>query len=374
MSDVIKELLKLDWDFESRSNSKGIHDIHPYPAKFIPEIPKQLISKLYQKNGTSVFDPFCGSGTTLLTSQQLGISAVGVDLNPIACLISEVKTSPLARNLLKIAEEVVDVSRCLYPSVEDVNYIPNLDHWFKKDIQTAIISLKLEINKIEPISIRKSLQLCLSSILVRVSNQDSDTRYAAIEKNINRTDVYKLFITSVRKLVEAKSRNHINNAKVKVINNDILSLRPQAIKRDIGLVITSPPYPNAYEYWLYHKYRMFWLDHDPISVKEKEIGARAHFFKKNHHTKDDFFHQMTGTFALIRSVLINDGYAAFVVGRSKIHGEIVDNSEIVRKAAEKNSFKYIGKITRTIKSSRKSFNLSHANIKEEQIVIVQNKL
>ena len=43
--------------------------------------------------------------------------------------------------------------------------------------------------------------------------------------------------------------------------------------------MTSPPYPNAYEYWLYHKYRMYWLGMDPIAVRQQEIGARPHYFR-----------------------------------------------------------------------------------------------
>ena len=50
-------------------------------------------------------------------------------------------------------------------------------------------------------------------------------------------------------------------------------MEPSDIPRRVGLVITSPPYPNAYEYWLYHKYRMYWLGLDPIAVKKQEIGA-----------------------------------------------------------------------------------------------------
>ena len=54
-----------------------------------------------------------------------------------------------------------------------------------------------------------------------------------------------------------------------------------------GRLVTSPPYPNAYEYWLYHKYRMYWLGFDPIPIRENEIGARPHYFKTNHQDETD---------------------------------------------------------------------------------------
>jgi site-specific DNA-methyltransferase (cytosine-N4-specific) len=137
------------------------------------------------------------------------------------------------------------------------------------------------------------------------------------------------------------------------------------------LVITSPPYPNAYEYWLYHKYRMWWLGFDPLSVKEQEIGARAHFFKKNHHTSADFVRQMRQTFELLRGVVVTDGFACFVVGRSRIHGEVIDNAKIIEEAGIEFGFNRYFTAERMMSASRKSFNLSHANIKTETIIVLK---
>ena len=115
---------------------------------------------------------------------------------------------------------------------------------------------------------------------------------------------------------------------------------------------------------------MFWLGHDPQAVKQREIGARAHFFKTNHHTADDFVVQMGRTFELIDAVLIPGGYACFVVGRSKIHGQIIDNAKIIEDVAANLRFKTAYKAERVIAANRKSFNLSHANIKTETVLIL----
>ena len=70
------------------------HGIHPYPAKFIPQIPSCLV-ETYSRKGDVILDPFCGSGTTLLETIIRDRQAIGVDVNPIATLISKVKTSCL---------------------------------------------------------------------------------------------------------------------------------------------------------------------------------------------------------------------------------------------------------------------------------------
>jgi site-specific DNA-methyltransferase (cytosine-N4-specific) len=361
-----KKLSEIEWNFANRVSHSDLEGIHPYPAKFIGEIPRSLLATLKPPSGTSVFDPYCGSGTTLVESQKRGIPSIGVDLNPIACLMTRVKISPMPgtihvslNSVLKGAQQFDGVK---IPS------IPNLDHWFVKPVQQAIASIGQAIAQADE-QCRDILRLALSSIIVRVSNQESDTRYAAIEKNVGKRDVFLAFQRSALRIIEALSSRNYPLVPARIIEADTLALSPEQIEAKIGLVITSPPYPNAYEYWLYHKYRMWWLGFDPLAVKAKEIGARAHFFKSNHHTAQHFEHQMADTFRLLGRVMVPGGYVCFVVGRSKIHGEIVDNAKIVKEAAEAQGFRHLFAIDRELAVSRKSFNLSHANIKTETVAV-----
>ena len=114
---------------------------------------------------------------------------------------------------------------------------------------------------------------------------------------------------------------------------------------------------------------MWWLGYDPIEVKTNEIGARAHFFKKNHHTPEDFQVQMSKTLEVVEKVLVEGGYVCIVVGRSKIHGKIIDNASMVKEAAAMQGMTLVAETWRSIAPHRKSFNLSHANIKRETILV-----
>lgn len=366
---IAESLHDIDWSFQQRGKAPAIEAIHPYPAKFIGEIPRALIEALPLPAGTGVLDPFSGSGTTLVEAQRAGLPSVGIDLNPIACLIATVKTSSLANGFLDAVEEIVMVAK----EVKSLTRpdIPNIDHWFKPEIQLAVGALATTMATSAYKPWINQLRLALSSILVRVSNQDSDTRYAAVPKDVTYSDVFEAFKTAAAKLVRALSQRPWNLTDTRIIEANTLEVRPSEIGMPIGLVATSPPYPNAYEYWLYHKYRMWWLGFDPIAVKEKEIGARAHFFKKNHHTADLFIDQMRGTFSLIDSVLVKDGFVCFVVGRSKIHGKIINNGDIIEQVAMEVGLTPVSRFERAINANRKSFNLSHANIKTETILVFQ---
>src|SRR3989339_1151299 len=50
-----------------------------YHGNFVPQIPRQLISR-YTKKNEVVFDPFVGSGTTAYEAETLGRHFIGIDI------------------------------------------------------------------------------------------------------------------------------------------------------------------------------------------------------------------------------------------------------------------------------------------------------
>lgn len=363
----MKQLLdNIDWSFKD-AKSETLHAIHPYPAKFIPEIPHTLISKLMKDRNSYILDPFCGSGVTLVEAQRLGYKSIGVDLNPIACLISRTKVNSLANNFLSVCQDIVE--ECKKGNITPIYCdFKNREHWFSLEIYNALAELKGCIASYADTELFDALNLCFSSIIVRVSNQDSDTRYAFRDKGKNKEDVLKYFLDAAKKL--AKAKVHFDTPS-EVINSNVLTLSDEQIPNNIGMVVTSPPYPCAYEYWLYHKFRMYWLGYDPQEVKEQEIGTRSLYFKKQKYEGYDFANQMAQLLAYLFPKCIDGAYLCFVQGRSKIHGKIYNNDEIIADMGKECGYKHIQTIERELNSSHKSFNLSHARIQKEYIVILQ---
>ena len=116
------------------------HNYHPYPCKFVPQIPQSMITK-YSKEGDLVLDPFCGSGTTLTEASLLNRNGIGIDLNPVAVLSSKVKTTPLTSLNKKIIKNFLEKIDCktstefkkLVQKNFDESFVPdfdNLNHWF----------------------------------------------------------------------------------------------------------------------------------------------------------------------------------------------------------------------------------------------------
>ena len=96
-----------DWTFRDISTQQHTHGIHLYPARMHPEIARRVITK-YSRTGDVVFDPFMGSGGVLLESILHGTDAVGLDINPLAVLISKVKTTIFKKSQISLIPKFLD--------------------------------------------------------------------------------------------------------------------------------------------------------------------------------------------------------------------------------------------------------------------------
>ncbi len=264
------------------------HGIHPYPAKYIPQLPN-LIIKEHTNERNTVFDPFCGSGTTLLEAAILGRKSIGIDSNYVAALISSTKGTALTEDELATVETFLShISKLKAPNklikVAGADEV-NLHHWFQKNVISELEILRTEIRKIENANVCQLLLCTLSSIIISVSNQESETRYAAINKEISTGDTFKRFCTKLKrelpKIRVLSSLKTVQRNKPLVIHGDIRAPRSRRLKENsVDLIVTSPPYPNSFDYYLYHKWRLFWLGVDYRKVMAVEIGSRQEHSSK----------------------------------------------------------------------------------------------
>ena len=380
-SERVARFHRIDWDFQDAHTGALTHDFHPYTAKFIPQIPNRLI-QLFSDCGDTVLDPFCGSGTTLLEALLLGRNAIGLDANPIACLISSAKTARLSDDDVHALDRLlqrlqsVDVAAGqprLLRENGDTTRVPSgddYDFWFTPQVVSELALLRGEIQSVEFAVARTAALACLSAIIVAVSKQDSETRYTRREKNIKPGDCIARFSRVLQDYLHeaAKLRGAVEEGlDCRVIHTNVLDA-PRLPGR-VDAVVCSPPYPNAWSYHLYHRLRMLWLDMDEATFKREEIGSHRKYSRKNGADADTFLREMTEVMGWLNECLADDGYACFVIGDSTIRGERVRNDAILDRAASEAGFRKVACAQRNVKSTRKAFNPRIGSIADERILV-----
>ena len=387
----IKERLhSLDWDFDGAKTQYLTHSLHPYPAKFIPQIPNALIQEL-SSVGDTILDIFSGSGTTLVEALTLKRNAIGIDANPLAVLIGKAKTTPITScdvdSLNQLAEKANELANQVSIPVPHLFYdLPfqsdeyrpdekSISFWFEEFIVEELAEILSWCKSLKSLVARNLATTAFSSIVVRVSKQDSDTRYVRREKKLSSGDAFKKFSKSLSSAIYSiQELGHIIEERFysEILCSSLLD-KPQINQAD--LVVCSPPYPNAYSYHLYHMTRMIWLGMDQPKFKKEEIGSHRKYSSKgsNGATIETFYQEMELIFSWLSTKLKSGGYACFIVGDSTIRGEKIDNTSLLSKAAQHCDFTEITRIERVIQKTKKSFNPKIGKIKKEHILVLRNQ-
>jgi site-specific DNA-methyltransferase (cytosine-N4-specific) len=388
----LSALESLDWTFSTAKTTYLTHGLHPYPAKYIPQIPHALIHALSHQ-GESVADIFCGSGTTLVEAMLLGRHGIGFDANPLACLISKSKTARLAEteatsllSLVKTSQEFAAiVSSFQRGSFSDtqrfVSDQPRPAHkaiafWFEPWVIEELSEILAWCRALPTETSQTVACAAFSAIIVAVSRQDSATRYVRRHKNIAPGDVFRRYARTLKDALQAivdLNKAIVPDLKCRIHTTNILT--SPAVEY-IDLLVCSPPYPNAYSYHLYHMTRMVWLGMDQPKFKQEEIGSHRKYSKKgvSLETKLALFRgEMATIFAWLQEYVRPERYACFVMGDSTIDGQRVHTVDIIAEAAGAHGFREASRLHRHMVDTKKAFNPLIGKIKGEHILILQKK-
>lgn len=279
------------------------HLIHPYPAKLICHIPYFFLNSDYccPEQGT-VLDPFCGSGTVLLEAILSGRNAYGADANPLARKISRVKTTLINdTNLYRVLDELLlEISK-------DTNITIQCDDeslfWFPQETIVTIRKIITAIHKIKNHQVREFFEICISSIIKKVSYADprisvpvrvkadkfesgSRLHANAIKhiEDISNLDVLKLFTNTCKSNIDRISTlsDACKGALATICSEDArkltISIGNDRLIEDetIDLILTSPPYAGAQKYIRASSLNLRWLriaDNQRIrNLKRQNIG------------------------------------------------------------------------------------------------------
>ncbi len=248
MNNIVKELNQYPaeyWDFKGVTKS-GIHNIGKYPATMVPDMQHQLlsiISKHLNGKNIALLDPFCGSGTTLVIAQELGINSVGIDINPYATLLSFVKTNKY--NKLDICNSISTMEKNLEQESNFQIYdFYNIKKWFRDDIIKSLSKIRHCILLEKKESVRKFFWICLSEVIFKFSNDRTSTfKLHALPKeriDLIEDKCIEFFVKIIKD--NSKYLNYSITAKSNIIYGDSSSIIDDELKGKFNIICTSPPY------------------------------------------------------------------------------------------------------------------------------------
>jgi len=283
-----------EWSFRDAGRSQTTaftHDYHRYPAKFIPQIVRKLIED-YAPSGTQVVcDPFGGCGTTLVEAKMLGHKSIGFDINPVAKLITQTKTTAikpktLANNrnkFLKFYENAPAVS---------FNHHQRINYWFDEPTIQELDKIYFAIKKIKNHNVRRFFLCSFSHNLKNCSRWLMKSIKPTIDKDKILPNPKETFLRHLDSMIKKNEQFYATLAQSGYSNTSAKMYRRDSTKKlpldadSIDLIITSPPYVTSYEYADLHQLSLLWFGDDP-----------KHFKKWHHFSKEfiDFRRNFIGT-------------------------------------------------------------------------------
>jgi DNA modification methylase len=369
-----------------------------------------LANNFLSKPGDIVLDPFCGSGTVLLESLLMGRNAIGFDANPLAQLISKVKTSPIDTSRL---QKSIDRLKRRIPEKHSIEVpdVINLEYWFYPHVIKKLLRLLEAIHHTRDKDVKSFFLVCFSNCIRQVSLADPRLsvpvrlRYGQYPEGHwlrEKTDrhlsglLYINVLERFNKILENNYNRIVSfkgilpsGVKAKVIGSDARKLKfdidkNKSVKAKIkdntvDLVITSPPYIGAQKYIRASSLNLGWLglcESPELRKLEEQSLGREHYCKDSYqksvstgltsadkvikelrsinplrgHIAANYLIEMRDAFKEISRVLKPNGYMVLVAANNQVCGQEFKTQHYLRLIAEEMGFTLVLRLLDDIRS------------------------
>ena len=375
------------WDYRSENTKTVTHCYHSYPAMMIPQIAKRLITT-YGSKARLLFDPYCGTGTSLVEANLKGINAIGTDLNPLAILIAKTKTAIIDpqildlylkefNNLAFLSNFETDAHNAIIPRFK------NIDFWFSKSVQENLAIIKQFIDGIKIEDIRNFFYVAFSET-VRESSYTRNSEFKLYRMNEKQRNNFNpdVFALMMNKLSRNKKGlldyiKLIGDRRVKAIvkSFNTVDTVEDIEEESIDLIVTSPPYGDSKTTVAYGQFSRLanqWLGiKEANKIDSKLMGGKRIKIQKfgikevdyvidkiksiNNQRAEEvysFYHDYYKSIKNVSKTLKKNAYACYVVGNRSVKGVTLPTDEITKLFFEENAFKHINTFIRNIPNKR----------------------
>lgn len=346
------------WTFKDlgrKDTSYASHGYHRYPAKFIPQIARKCILE-NSNEGDLVVDPFCGCGTTIVESLIYGRKGIGIDINPVAVLISKAKITPIEPDKLNKAKEKLFSLIENMEEIKDREFNERIIYWFpNKQTRLTLFKILKDIKSLKEQELINFFLCGLSQILKNCSIWLAKSNKPTRDFNKKQQDPIKIFKRQINSMIKGNLELYNLTHRKLIKDNKIFLGDARKIPTEdnsVKLIVTSPPYVTSYEYADLHQLTALWfgyinklndfrkgfigsvhkqdIDHNGIKSKLaiKIIEDLSKKSKKEALGTKNYFLEMQECFQEMRRILKPNGRACIVIGNTKLRGVEILNAEI----------------------------------------------
>ncbi|NWF77682.1 MAG: hypothetical protein HXY36_03710 [Chloroflexi bacterium] len=263
------------------SNQYLTHWFYPYKGKFHGQMVKALINFMGVGKDSLVLDPFVGSGTTLVECATLGVSSIGIEINPALCMVSQIKADSLSIVYPEFRRELAKIK----PS-------SIFEYFRKKPVEGKKWRLGFkEMNKDAKLLLAESWQqqfpdgfvktlpetwrnllfLCYLHALSDYTYLKSTSKAMALEEFFIR-DLNE-YLDTVSGTYRVLQDRHIQVQAPKVLFGTALEL--QLPPESVDGIVTSPPYSIALDYIRNDQHLLDYLGIDTSELREQMVGLKG---------------------------------------------------------------------------------------------------
>jgi DNA modification methylase len=374
--------------------SESIHRWYRLTPSYSPNLVRFLLREFEVSDKTFVLDPFSGRGTTTIECQKQGVSALGIEINP---LLQEVGDKSLFWDITNInlfedyIREINDLL-CEYKEISVENTIEklgtrlpiihNVFRWWKKDVLKDLIICREIIFKPHYSPVYNYLWLAVNKASLDCANIHRNHPTITFDDDHQRNiDVYFEVVENLKAIKNdllSLNENELKYSKKNsVMLGDSTSDLESKITCDIDFVITSPPYPNRYSYIHQTRPQLHFMElledikeateidlntiggtwgratsilqSELISVPSEITGHLSYYEELkdksvlmcNYATK--YFIDLSNHIRALKKVVRNGFRGAYVVGNSRLSGIEIFTEAILGRIFEQEGF-YVEKI------------------------------
>ncbi len=297
-----------------QSTRYSVHGLHDYRGKFNPQIVRAILNILGIEQNSTVIDPFCGSGTTLVECSHSNINALGYDINPMAVFISNAKLLALSVSWSLLEDDLEKIvaqfrnSPLLIDSSPRTDYLRN---WVAPPQFQKFEYLKSIIKRIT--GQRKNIFLALASDLLRDYSlqEPSDLRMRRRKSPLPKKTILNAFQEKatifIKNLALTQEFVGIKEEPTYAYLCDSRAIITEAKQWPhlavYNAAITSPPYAAALPYIDTQRLSLIWLDliePKELNYLESDLTGSREFTGKQKSTWDNY---LEGNYKQLSSVV-----------------------------------------------------------------------